>query len=67
MDDEEIFLRTEKMRHDIGDGAVYSRWEREERNKPKIIPEGEEEEPEEDEDAPKKLLESDMYTRECDD
>jgi hypothetical protein len=42
MDSEEVFLRADRMLSTIADGVVYSRWEREERNKPKAVPEGEE-------------------------
>ena len=43
MDDDEIKYRVKDIRVDPTDGVAYSRWEREERKKPKIIPEGEEE------------------------
>jgi hypothetical protein len=58
MEDDEIKYRVDGMRMDPTDGNVYSRWEREERKKPKPIPEGEEEPPEEDENAPKPLDEN---------
>lgn len=67
MDNDEIFLRAEKMRSTITDGIVFSRWEREERNKPKPIPEGEEEPEEDDDNAIKPLVENDLFIRECDD
>ena len=57
MEDDEIKYRVEGMRMDPNDGIVYSKWEREERKKPKVIPEGEEEPPEDDENAVKPLVE----------
>jgi len=43
MEDEEIKLRAEHMRMDPTDGKVYSRWEREERKKPRPEPDDENE------------------------
>lgn len=40
------------MRVNPVDNVVYSKWEREERKKPKIIPEGEDDAPVEDEEEP---------------
>ncbi len=63
-DDEEIRLRASNMRVDPSSGVVYSRWEREERKKPKQVPEGEEEaEEEEDENAVKPLDENTLVKR----
>lgn len=65
-DDDEVKARAESMRADPSTGTVYSKWEREERKKPKIIPEGEEA-PEEDEDnAVKPLDENTLVQRICD-
>lgn len=70
--DDEIKLRTSNMKLDIDDGVVYSKWERVERAKPKMIlnEDGEwEEEPEkdpEDEDYVKPLIEAELVTRVCD-
>lgn len=67
MDDEEIKLRAQHLRVNPIDNVVYSRWEREERKKPKVIPEGEEEAPEEDEEnAVKPLDETTLLHREQD-
>ena len=43
VDDEDVKLRSSNMRVNPDDGNLYSRWEREERKKPKPVPEGEEE------------------------
>lgn len=51
------------MRVNPVDNVVYSRWEREERKKPKIIPEGEEENQEDEENAVKPLDESTLIHR----
>lgn len=52
------------MRLDPADGAVYSRWEREERKKPKPKKEGEEEaDPEDEENAIKPLDELSLVVR----
>lgn len=50
------------MRVNPDDGQVYSRWEREERKKPKPLNE-DGEEPEEDENAPKPLDEMALIHR----
>ena len=64
MEDEDIRLRAQHMRVDPNDGAVYSRWEREERKKPKPKKEGEEEEaPEDEENAIKPLDELALVKR----
>jgi hypothetical protein len=63
MEDDEVKYRVQGMRMDPIDGNVYSKWEREERKKPKVIPEGEEEPPEEDENAPKPLDENTLIQR----
>jgi hypothetical protein len=47
------------MRLDPATGLVHSKWDREERKKPKPIPEGEDEAPEEDEETAIKPLEED--------
>lgn len=51
------------MRVNPVDNVVYSRWEREERKKPKIIPEGEEENQEDEENTVKPLDESTLIHR----
>ena len=64
MDDDEVRLRAQHMRLDPADGAVYSRWEREERKKPKPKKEGEEEaDPEDEENAIKPLDELSLVVR----
>jgi hypothetical protein len=55
-DDEEIKLRAKHMKENPVDGAVHSRWEREERKKPKSVSEDDEEPPEDEEDESKKPL-----------
>jgi hypothetical protein len=55
------------MRLDPSTGLVHSKWDREERKKPKPIPEGEEEAPEEDEENIIKPLDEDkLIKRPCD-
>lgn len=64
MEDDDIRLRSQNMRVDPTDGVLYSRWEREERKKPKPKKEGEEEEPPADEEnAVKPLVEKDLVIR----
>ena len=64
MEDDDIRLRSQNMRVDPTDGVLYSRWEREERKKPKPKKEGEEEEPPADEEnAIKPLIEKDLVIR----
>ena len=48
------------MRIDPTDGVVYSKWEREDRKKPKPVPEGEDPPDEEDENAVKPLDENSL-------
>lgn len=66
-DDDEVKLRAAHMRLDAEDGTVYSRWEIEERNKPKPVKYDEDgnviEEEEEDENAPKPLDEMALVSR----
>jgi len=65
-DKAETFKRASELRVTPADGVVYSKWERNERAKPKK-PVNEDEEPEEeDENAPKPLNENDLIFRECD-
>jgi hypothetical protein len=62
-DDNEVKLRAKNMLLDPTDGVVYSKWEIEERNKPKpkkFDEDGNVIEEEEDENAPKKLLVENM-------
>ena len=70
LDDEEVKLRAAGLRQNIDTLQVYSRWERAEIRKPKVRPEGEEDEPEiddeEDEDAPKLPADTDLFQRVCD-
>jgi major membrane immunogen (membrane-anchored lipoprotein) len=67
LDDDEIYHRAETMRLDPSTGQVHSNWDREERKKPKPIPEGEEEAPEEDEEnIIKPLVEDNLIQRPCD-
>jgi len=61
-DDEEVRHRSEGMRVDPETGAVYSKWEREERAKPK--PESEDQA--EDEEEVKPLDEGALVQRSCD-
>ncbi len=51
-DDEDVRLRSENMRVNPDDNALYSRWEREERKKPKIVNEDDEPVDEENEIKP---------------
>lgn len=55
------------MRVNPETGKVYSRWEREELKKPKVVNEEEEEQQEEDENAPKPLDENALIQRTNDD
>jgi hypothetical protein len=65
-DKAETLRRASELRQTPSDGVVYSKWERNERAKPKK-PANEDEEPEEeDENAPKPLNENDLIFRECD-
>ncbi len=50
MEDEDVRLRAHHMRVDPTTGNLYSRWEREERKKPKVKKEGEEDDAAEDEE-----------------
>ena len=43
MSDDEIKERAKNLKYNIDDNKVYSRWEREERKKPKILTEEEQE------------------------
>ena len=63
MEDEDVRLRALNMRVDPTDGNVYSRWEREERKKPKPKKEGEDEANEDDENAVKPLDELALVQR----
>ena len=64
MEDEDVRLRAQNMRLDPTDGNVYSRWEREERKKPKPKKEGEEDDaPEDEENVVKPLDELALATR----
>lgn len=65
IEEAEVRQRAKNMLSSVSDGLVYSQWERNERNKPKVILE-DEEEPEEDENAPPPLVESEMVMRPCD-
>jgi hypothetical protein len=66
-DKNETFKRAAELRVTPADGVVFSKWERDERAKPKK-PANEDDEPEEeDENAPKPLNENDLIFRECDD
>jgi len=64
-DDEEIRLRAEHLRVDPTDGKVYSKWEREERKKPKPVVD-EDEVVEEEENEVKPLDELSLVRRICD-
>ena len=67
VDDEDVKLRAQHMRTNPEDGTVYSRWEREERKKPKPLPADGEDAPEEDEEnAIKPLDELALIQRSCD-
>ena len=63
MEDDDVRLRASTMRLDPTDGNVYSRWEREERKKPKPKKEGEEDAPEDEENAIKPLDEFALVQR----
>lgn len=64
MEDDEIRLRTQHLRLDPTDGVLYSRWEREERKKPKPKKAGEEEDnPDDEENAIKPLDETQLVQR----
>jgi len=63
MEDDDVRLRASTMRLDPADGNVYSRWEREERKKPKPKKEGDEEAPEDEENAIKPLDEFALVQR----
>ena len=63
MEDEDVRIRAANMRLDPTDGTVYSRWEREERKKPKPKKEGEEDIPEDEENAIKPLDELSLLVR----
>jgi hypothetical protein len=59
MEDDEIRLRTQHLRLDPTDGVLYSRWEREERKKPKPKKAGDEDDnPDDEENAIKPLDET---------
>ena len=62
MDDEDVRFRAQNMRLDPVDGSLYSRWEREERKKPKPKKEGDDE-PEDEENAIKPLDELTLVQR----
>jgi len=51
-EDEDVKLRADHMRVNPDDGAVYSKWERDERRKPKIVKEDEDPVEEENEVKP---------------
>lgn len=63
MEDDDVRLRAQNMRLDPTDGNVYSKWEREERKKPKPKKEGEEDVPEDEENAIKPLDEFELVHR----
>ncbi len=63
MEDDDVRLRAQHMRLDPSDGNVYSRWEREERKKPKPKKEGEDDPAEDDENAIKPLDEFALVQR----
>lgn len=63
MEDDDVRLRASTMRLDPTDGNVYSKWEREERKKPKPKKEGEEDAPEDEENAIKPLDEFALVQR----
>lgn len=66
-DKNETFKRAAELRVTPVDGVVFSKWERDERAKPKKPQNEEDEAPEEDdENAPKPLNENDLIQRECD-
>lgn len=54
------------MRTNPEDNITYSRWERLERKKPKVVPEGEEPPVEEEENEVKPLDEKALVQRSCD-
>lgn len=66
-DKNETIKRAAELRVTPADGVVFSKWERNERAKPKK-PVSEDEEPpeEDDENAPKPLNENELIQRECD-
>ena len=66
MEDEEIKMRAENMKQDPVSGMVYSKWEREERKKPKVVNE-EDEGNEEEEDSSKKPLDENILVRRIND
>ncbi len=66
MSETDVKQRCEALLSTPADGLVFSAWERAERNKPKPPLGEDEEEPEEDENAPKPLVEAEMVTRACD-
>ena len=63
MEDDDVKLRAQHMRLDPTDGNVYSRWEREERKKPKPKKDGEDDPADDDENAIKPLDELALVTR----
>jgi hypothetical protein len=67
MDDDEIRLRATNMKVDPKDGVLYSRWEREERKKPKPIPEGEDEVVDDDDENAIKPLDETLLIRRIND
>jgi len=76
LDDEEVALRARNLRMNLENGKVYSKWERDELRKPKVvkldengepIPDEEEEELDEDGNPKKKIPEeSELVSRTCD-
>ena len=60
-DDEEVKLRAKHMRLNAEDNVVYSRWEREERKKPK--PASEDDDQEDEENVIKPFKEQDLIMR----
>ena len=67
-DDDEVKLRANTVRVQVETGIPFSRWERDERNKPKVKTDEEEQSEQEDPDDPSKmpLLEDKMVVRPCD-
>ena len=70
-DDEEVKLRSNTIKIQVETGFPFSRWERDERNKPKVVNEDEEEignQSEVDPDDPnnKPLVDNEMVVRPCD-
>jgi len=63
MEDDEVRLRAQNMRLDPSDGNLYSRWEREERKKPKPKKEGDDDAAEDEENAIKPLDELTLVQR----